>query len=314
MKEAAMFRRKRACGFTLIELLVVIAVIGVLIALLLPAVQAARETARRLECQNHLKHLSLGCLSHESALHFFPSGGWGGNWIGDPDYGFGKTQPGSWGFNILPFIEEKSLYKSFSGILKIKKYDTMPEPRIATPIVIFNCPSRRLAIAYPWKQNDPEGGIILLGYKSDYAINAGSEIIQPLPVIDAEVDPSVYPLPKPPDMNGISYQLSAVPVKEIINGTSRTYLVGEKYLNPNDYTTLSLENILYAGFDESNFRIGMNPPYRDRRNFISEWGFGSVHAAAWHMSFCDGSVRAISYDIDPKVHKCQSNRRNKIPF
>src|SRR5690606_5267675 len=93
-------------GLTLIEQLVVIAILGILIALLLPAVQAAREAARRTQCRNNLKQLSLGCMTHESTHRALPAGGWFWNWVGDPDSGFGREQPGGWNYNVLPFIEE----------------------------------------------------------------------------------------------------------------------------------------------------------------------------------------------------------------
>ena len=101
-------RRRRA--FTLVELLVVITIIGILIALLLPAVQQAREAARRAQCSNNLKQASLAMLQHEEKYKFLPTGGWGWFWVGLPDRGMGKTQPGGWLYCILPFIEQQPLY------------------------------------------------------------------------------------------------------------------------------------------------------------------------------------------------------------
>jgi prepilin-type N-terminal cleavage/methylation domain-containing protein len=86
---------------TLMELLVVISIIGMLMALLLPAVQASRESARRTVCQNNLKEIGLANLNHESALARFPTGGWGFAWMGDPDRGTGKSQPACVGSSPL---------------------------------------------------------------------------------------------------------------------------------------------------------------------------------------------------------------------
>ena len=104
----AMNRVSKRRAFTLVELLVVIAIIGILVALLLPAVQAAREAARRAQCTNNLKQLALGMIQHESAHRYLPTAGWWGSWVGDPDRGFDSRQPGGWIYNILPFIEEQA--------------------------------------------------------------------------------------------------------------------------------------------------------------------------------------------------------------
>src|SRR5687768_16711114 len=103
-------------AFTLVELLVVIAIIGILVALLLPAVQAAREAARRATCTNQVKQLGLAWQLHHDVHKFLPSAGWGYNFMADPDRGAGAKQPGSWAYSCLPYLEEQSIHQIGAGI------------------------------------------------------------------------------------------------------------------------------------------------------------------------------------------------------
>src|SRR5438045_2287899 len=102
-------------GFTLIELLVVIAVISLLVALILPAVQQAREAANRLSCRNNLKQIALAFHNHHENLRYFPSGGW--HWWTPPNYvggspAVGNDQQAGWGFQILPYLEADTVWNA----------------------------------------------------------------------------------------------------------------------------------------------------------------------------------------------------------
>ena len=145
-------------GFTLLELLVVVTVIGMLVALLAPAIQAAREAARRAECKNNLKQLSLAALNHLDMQGHFPTGGWGWYWVGDPDRGFGKDQPGGWIYNLLPYCEESPGLHDLAADGKPNEIGRVQSVGAAqviqSPLVIVSCPTRRRATVHPLVANE----------------------------------------------------------------------------------------------------------------------------------------------------------------
>src|SRR5690242_10544903 len=93
--------QQRRMAFTLVEVLIVIAIIGLLVQLMLPAIQASRERARKVTCQNHVKQLALATHAHLNAQGYYPSGGWSGAYLADPHRGYGRNQPGGWLYSIL---------------------------------------------------------------------------------------------------------------------------------------------------------------------------------------------------------------------
>ncbi len=165
-------------AFTLVELLTVVAILGVLVALLLPAVQAARESARIAQCQNHLRQLGLAVLIHHETLGYFPSGGWGPHWIGEPELGTGAEQPGGWAFNILAYLEQAHL-RELGGELGGTSREEALAARVATPLAVFHCPARRSAAGYPdshagyYRTATSSAMTLTLAGRSDYAANAG---------------------------------------------------------------------------------------------------------------------------------------------
>ena len=315
-------------GFTLVELLVVIAIVAMLIVLLLPAVQAAREAARRSTCLNNLRQLAIGCLNHHEQLGFFPSGGWGRHWVCDPDRGFGKRQPGGWAYHVLPFIEEQALHDLGAGKDQQTK-KTLNKQRITSPRPIFYCPSRREARLYPvdsFSHNrqpnftDP----LTVVARTDYAANGGDAVSGLFgngwsdgPSSLEEGD-TTYRWPSLSGHRGITANRSEIGMGKVVDGASKTYLVGEKYLNPDSYLNgqdWGDNHNLFSGDDMEIVRFGgaASPLQRDRRGVIGFFTFGSAHATGAHMAMCDGSARQVEYSIDLEIHGRLANRRDQLP-
>lgn len=313
-------RRADRSGFTLVELLVVIAIIAMLVTLLLPAVQSAREAARRTQCINQLKQIGLGSLNHESAHGFLPSGGWGFGYIGDPDRGYGEAQPGGWMYNILSFIEHQNLRDIGKGLSKREKELQLGLQLATTPVTFFNCPSRREAIARKFNNYDPwiNAWTSRLGKtaRGDYVFNGGSGpdgARYGPPSYEAgdgdyEWDTSISPA-----NDGVCFQRSILSLRRIEDGTSKTYLGGEKYLMPGHYESGESwgdDASYYTGVDHDNLRWAGDLPARDQEGMHAPMIYGSAHPTGFQMVMVDGSVTTVSFGIERPVHRASAGRRD----
>ena len=219
-------------------------------ALLLPAIQASREAARRTHCTNNLKQMASAFLNHESTHGHLPTGGWGFKWVGEPDAGYAENQPGGWAYNILAYMEQGDLRNWAADCRTGLPTHSMPTTSganasgVTTPLPVFNCPSKRPLGLCPYA-NDPhephswrticsdctsaKGCHVM---RSDYRVNSGSKYAggrcRPRPRAGpARCTSGRSPLPT--RQNGICFQRSTIRLAQITDGTAKTALVGEKY-------------------------------------------------------------------------------------
>jgi prepilin-type N-terminal cleavage/methylation domain-containing protein len=280
------FRR----GFTLVELLVVIAIIGILVAILLPAIQAAREASRRSHCMNNLKQIGLAIQMHIDSKKRLPTGRDGLD-----------QKSVAWSYYLLPYMEENAVFESFRKGVRVD--DPVNSQAMRTPINVYSCPSRRKAAADRNFDNDDNPPLVMAAASlGDYAADAGSDE-------DMGMDPDQFVggvLNKA--IAGPIYTKSQLSARQITDGLSQTLAIGERHIRPVPANTAPemehfqtgdtaflagdcIQTVL-AGADE-----GLASGPHDRRDHI----FGSEHSSVVQFVYLDAHVDALNRDIDKKM-------------
>ena len=275
-------------AFTLVELLVVIAIIGILVALLLPAIQSAREASRRTTCSNHLRQLALAFHTHHSAHRFFPSAG-GPDWQWHMTYIRGRPavaplQHGGWGFQILPYIESQGVWEGGGGKTDMDKSIVA----ISTPDPLFFCPSRRtpeVVAAGDWYAFPSNSGRTFGHAKNDYAASSHDAANKPF-------DRGV----------GVVTQMIPRKEKDVKDGLTHTLLLAEKRMNIAHLGKMQAhDNEGYTcGWNHDIMRYTEREPLPDFRGTFGDLGgdrFGGPHDGVFAAVMADTSIQFLSYDI-----------------
>jgi prepilin-type N-terminal cleavage/methylation domain-containing protein/prepilin-type processing-associated H-X9-DG protein len=335
---------QRPVGFTLVELLVVIAIIGILIALLLPAVQAAREAARRAECTNHLKQIGLAVLNHESSQRCYPTGGVA-PWPRLENYSSGgrpfsvKKQGLSWAFQILPYLEEGAVH----GL-------TTTEQLQGTPIAMYSCPSRR-----PPQQNPANNAWLMdyaglttaasrshtvgavsfdsllangkgcsdfygfwgttSGFVNDHQPRSSDFLRTAYAGFDGVFIRSSYFVNNSGAISELNYG-PATTVARVEDGTSNTAMATEKRMRIDlldEQPAPAWDDRGWSdGWDYDTMKSGLCQPIVDdtiaRPGATDASSPGAAHPAGVNVLFADGAVRPVNYDINLEIFNSMVHR------
>ncbi|MEW4453198.1 DUF1559 domain-containing protein [Bremerella sp. JC817] len=298
-------------GFTLVELLVVIAIIGVLIALLLPAVQQAREAARRMSCQNNLKQLGLALHNYHDTNKCLP-------------YGWNNLEA-SWHAAILPQMELNNLFETLiwqEGGDGNWNSGSANEAACATYIDGYRCPS--MAIPKAVDNNGIEGrvpGSYLCVASSQALGNTNSN------VSSGEVHLGMY------KQDGVMYGLSSTRFADVVDGLSNTVAIGETYTDPDEARDGNAMDHWYIGAPQTggwnatdtgqnsgtefcevagSMNVVMNAALDPSiSGVVAQLAFGSYHPGGAQFVLCDGSVRFVPQTIDFNTYRALGSRNGR---
>ena len=318
----------RRTGFTLVELLVVIAIIGTLVGLLLPAVQSAREAARRSTCQNNLKQMGLAALNVESVTQAYPTTGiaaelWSATRISWTDTNqknkdLYSTCAVPWMYQLLPHMDEQSTFdmRSVGNGLQATGANCLKSTRVNT----YNCPNRAN------RTNVESGQVYALGDYASFARLDGSNAARDLAKPDTWTPPYsqegcdlmyggiIAPGGFAGDASNTFKRAVPVRVGAVTDGTSNTLMIGEKAARPSMYSGGSNYDRWSCFFPSSHWEFIRQmswyapiPDSANRATSLPSWetsgdrGFGSGHPGGFGVVMGDGSVRSSSYDVDKAV-------------
>jgi prepilin-type N-terminal cleavage/methylation domain-containing protein len=318
------FLASRRQAFTLVELLVVIAIIGILVALLLPAIQAAREAGRRTQCSNNLKQIGIAMHNHVDIHKVLPTGGTT-PWPSLPEFTVGwptsgsstpngpETQGLSWPFQILPFLEKTGMYQVTSeGQIEHK------------PIPHYFCPSRRRNARNSnyWMLNDyasatPAANPNAIGYGREGDLWQGEiwEVPDNRDWRGAIIRTPIRSNGGSPRIWSRNRSSGCFGFEGLEDGTSNVLVVSEKRVNAGRYFIGDWHDDRgwTDGWDPDVIRTTVVPPLKDAESGVTGYEFGAAHPAGIQGLFGDGGVKTIIYTVDPVMFNRMGDRMDRRP-